>query len=255
LIIHLLGKCAGGWIAIQTIQSDIYKALYLAVPASPTNIQPILDNDKLKDLIYHFSWNEDDPDSVSWGGLSREQKVIYDAVGKKLPNYSSCMCTTSIKLAMNLLKKYQNKIYRIYYMDVYKEKYLKYKNKYLALQAKYLNLFSGIENDNIILNTDNKNKYIKLKNKLGGNNLKLSKVNKNKTPFTIYYTGINLTKKPNEIKINSIRTYNNNDDNLPEKIGSDYVGKLIYINNKFEYKVKNLPSQDVIITNMKDVFY
>jgi hypothetical protein len=95
--VHLLGKCAGGGIAIQTvIQSDIYKALYLAVPASPTNIQPILDSDKpwLKKLIYHFSWTKDDPDGVSWGGLSKDQKVVYDKASQKLPNYSSCMCET-----------------------------------------------------------------------------------------------------------------------------------------------------------------
>ena len=107
--VHLLGKCAGGGIAIQTvIQSDIYKALYLAVPASPTNIQPILDSDKpwLKKLIYHFSWTKDDPDGVSWGGLSRDQKDVYDAAADKLSNYSSCMCETGFhEVADEFIKK------------------------------------------------------------------------------------------------------------------------------------------------------
>ena len=48
----------------------------------------------------------------------------------------------------------------------YQEKYLKYKNKYVALQATYLNLFSGIENDKIILNTENKNKFLNLRKQI-----------------------------------------------------------------------------------------
>ena len=95
--IYLLGKCDGGGIAIHTvIQSDIYKALYLAVPASPINVQPILasPNQYLKKLIYRFSWNEKDPDPVSWGGLSVDQKKFYDAMNGLCYNYESYMFET-----------------------------------------------------------------------------------------------------------------------------------------------------------------
>ena len=95
--IYLLGKCAGGGIAIHTvIQSNIYKALYLAVPSSPINVQPILasPNQYLKNLIYRFSWNEQDPDPVSWGGKSVDQIKVYDTMNGLGYKYDSYMFKT-----------------------------------------------------------------------------------------------------------------------------------------------------------------
>jgi hypothetical protein len=40
------------------------------------------------------------------------------------------------------------------------------KNKYVACKATYLNLFSRIENDSIILNTENKNKFFNLRKQI-----------------------------------------------------------------------------------------
>ena len=81
--VHLLGKCAGGGVAIHTFtKSDIYQALYLAVPASPTNVEHLrtIDLGGRKIIIaldkrdaYRFSW-----------GLSNQEKASYEGTLIKL---------------------------------------------------------------------------------------------------------------------------------------------------------------------------
>jgi len=77
--VHLLGKCAGAGVAIHAFtKSDIYSALYLAVPASPVNIQHLLGKGKVgKKFI--FAWDKRDKFPFSWGRKSFEEATIYEA--------------------------------------------------------------------------------------------------------------------------------------------------------------------------------
>lgn len=76
---HLLGKCAGAGVAIHAFtKSDIYSALYLAVPASPVNIQHLLGKGIL-DKKFIFAWDKRDEFPFSWGRKSFEEAQVYEA--------------------------------------------------------------------------------------------------------------------------------------------------------------------------------
>lgn len=81
--IHLLGKCAGGGVAIHTFtKSNIYNALYLGVPASPDDVQHLLD----KNLInkkFIFAWDKRDAYKFNWG-LSNQEIGRYRTTMNKL---------------------------------------------------------------------------------------------------------------------------------------------------------------------------
>lgn len=96
--VHILGKCAGGLLAINAIFcSDIYTGLFLSVPASPLNVTKLrtLSKDKLKKIKFRFHWNADDMQEFDWLNIShrlesyrddnsvkkvsRDEKEVYDA--------------------------------------------------------------------------------------------------------------------------------------------------------------------------------
>jgi len=61
--VHLLGKSIGCGLSLHTIiKSDIYTALFLAVPANPTYMWPLdrLSDEKLKSIIIKCGWNKND---------------------------------------------------------------------------------------------------------------------------------------------------------------------------------------------------
>jgi len=94
--VHLLGKCNGGFVATQLVtMSNIYKALYLAVPGSPIHIQPLkkLSPERLKEIIFIFGWNDNDDYKFNFIPESRMEKDIYDYEMKQLGdiNYKSYM--------------------------------------------------------------------------------------------------------------------------------------------------------------------
>jgi hypothetical protein len=64
--VHLLGKCAGGGVAIHTFPKyNTYQALYLAVPASPTNVEHLTSDDvKGKKII--IAWDKRDAYRFTW---------------------------------------------------------------------------------------------------------------------------------------------------------------------------------------------
>jgi hypothetical protein len=95
--VHILGKCAGGLVAINAIsKSDIYTGLLLAVPGSPLNVKELenISTDKLKKMKFRFQWNQDDDFSFDWNKMehkfeklknsdvilraSRDEKLKYD---------------------------------------------------------------------------------------------------------------------------------------------------------------------------------
>ena len=80
--VHLLGKCAGGGVAIHVFtKSDIYEALYLGVPASPTSIKHIIDNidyANIHNKKFIFAWDQMDAYPFDWGIKSNEEKERYD---------------------------------------------------------------------------------------------------------------------------------------------------------------------------------
>jgi hypothetical protein len=70
--VHILGKSIGSGLALHTlIKSDIYTALFLAVPANPTYMWPLdrLSDDRLKSIIIKCGWNKND-DRDLYGVLS-----------------------------------------------------------------------------------------------------------------------------------------------------------------------------------------
>lgn len=74
--VHLLGKCAGGGVAIHTFtKSNIYKALYLAVPASPTNVEHLITT-KLEGRKIIIAWDKRDAYPFNWG-LSNQEMASY----------------------------------------------------------------------------------------------------------------------------------------------------------------------------------
>jgi len=61
--VHLLGKSLGAGLALHTVsKSDIYTALFLAVPANSTYLWPLdrLSDEKLKSLTIKCGWNKND---------------------------------------------------------------------------------------------------------------------------------------------------------------------------------------------------
>jgi hypothetical protein len=99
--VHLLGKCAGGAICIDLVnESDIYEALYLAVPGSPIHILPLykLSKERLEKMHFIFGWNANDDYEFNFNGKSSTEKEIYDEEMGKLEaaknvgiNYESYM--------------------------------------------------------------------------------------------------------------------------------------------------------------------
>lgn len=88
--ISLLGKCAGGGVSIFTACSGKYDALYLAVPGNPKAAKPLLEmsKEKLNEMEFIFSWNEDDEFKFNWG-KSTDEKNVYDTIMKEQKNYKS----------------------------------------------------------------------------------------------------------------------------------------------------------------------
>jgi len=82
--VHLLGECAGGGLAIYTVnQHSRYTALFLAVPSSPLNIFDISDA-VLQRVKFRFHWNINDEVQYDWhkeeidNKNSFDEKNIYD---------------------------------------------------------------------------------------------------------------------------------------------------------------------------------
>ena len=82
--VHLLGKCAGGGVAISLVKiATIYTGLFLAVPSSPTDIR-YLSEPVLRNVKFRFSWNLLDTYEFDWhkqegeGRVSADEKVMYD---------------------------------------------------------------------------------------------------------------------------------------------------------------------------------
>jgi len=69
--VHLLGKCAGGGVAIHTFTKSEYQALYLAVPASPTNVEHLKTIDLSGKKII-IAWDKRDAYPFKWGKSNQE---------------------------------------------------------------------------------------------------------------------------------------------------------------------------------------
>jgi hypothetical protein len=84
--VHLLGKCAGGGIAIELVVLGSYPGLYLAVPGTPYNIQPLkaLSSEKFSKIRFIFGWNRDDTYEFNFTPESRLEKDVYDQEMKLL---------------------------------------------------------------------------------------------------------------------------------------------------------------------------
>jgi hypothetical protein len=84
--VHLLGKCNGGGIALELVSlSNVYKALYLAVPGNPIHIQPLmkLSPDRLEEISFIFGWNKNDNYDFKFQTASINEKAVYDEeIGK-----------------------------------------------------------------------------------------------------------------------------------------------------------------------------
>jgi hypothetical protein len=88
--VHLLGECAGGGLAIYTVNKHPrYTALFLAVPSSPLNIG-VLSDEVLKRVKFRFSWNINDEVQYDWhkeemeNKNSFDEKNVYDASMKNI---------------------------------------------------------------------------------------------------------------------------------------------------------------------------
>jgi len=96
--IHLLGKCNGGAVLIDTLVRDeynpekIYNALYLAVPGSYFNVRPLekMSKDRLKEIKFIFRWRQQDAYQFKWG-KSNEEKAKYEAKMTEL-GVDDCAC-------------------------------------------------------------------------------------------------------------------------------------------------------------------
>jgi len=85
--VHLLGKCNGGFVCLELVSmSDIYNALYLAVPGSPIHIQPLtkLSTERLENIDFMFGWNDNDDYKFNFTPESRMEKDVYDSEMEKL---------------------------------------------------------------------------------------------------------------------------------------------------------------------------
>jgi hypothetical protein len=81
--VHLLGKCNGAWITTLLLLKnlDIYKALYLAVPAIPFDIYSyinLIENEYLINIKFIFAWNRQDVFPFHWNVVSYKEKERYD---------------------------------------------------------------------------------------------------------------------------------------------------------------------------------
>jgi len=87
--VHLLGKCAGGGVAIHTFtKSNIYQALYLAVPASPTNVEHLRETKGEIDISGKkiiIAWDRRDAFKFKWGKSNQE----LDSYEKTLKGWST----------------------------------------------------------------------------------------------------------------------------------------------------------------------
>ena len=91
--VHLLGKSIGSGLALHTIdKSDIYTALFLAVPANPTYMWPLerLSEERLKSIIIKCGFNKNDerklygiPSCENPPYFLKSIKELYDK--KKIP--------------------------------------------------------------------------------------------------------------------------------------------------------------------------
>jgi hypothetical protein len=85
--VHVLGKCAGAEISLNLVcLSEIYKALYLAVPGSVTHITPLytIPPKRLESMHFIFAWNANDDYAFNWNKVSSTEKEIYDEEMGKL---------------------------------------------------------------------------------------------------------------------------------------------------------------------------
>lgn len=83
--VHLLGKCAGGGVAIHTFtKSDIYDALYLGVPGSPMDVQHLLTKQYI-DKKFVFVWNKRDVYVFPYG-ISNQEIIKYSETMKQIKN-------------------------------------------------------------------------------------------------------------------------------------------------------------------------
>jgi len=84
--VHVLGKCQGGSVSIQLVsKSDVYKALYLAVPGSPSHITPLykISKERLEKMNFIFGWNDNDDYAFNFTLASINEKAKYDEeIGK-----------------------------------------------------------------------------------------------------------------------------------------------------------------------------
>lgn len=108
--VHLLGKCAGGGVAISLVERSKprYTGLFLAVPSCATNINT-LSADVLDNVMIRVNWNLNDSYAYPWqkdegeGEYSVDEKPIYDKTierfmkeGRRI-NYVSFMFSPDIK--------------------------------------------------------------------------------------------------------------------------------------------------------------
>ena len=88
--IHLLGKCAGGGIAIKMFAeyANIYQALYLGVPASPNNVEEVDFNNR-KIII---AWDARDAYPFTWGKSNQECSSYEKTLASKNV-HNAILCT------------------------------------------------------------------------------------------------------------------------------------------------------------------
>jgi hypothetical protein len=84
--IEVIGKCAGGCIAINLItMNSNCTALYLASPGSPNFVEPLkkLDRDRLMSMKFYFGWPYNDMYQFMWG-CAIDDKSTYDMMMEQL---------------------------------------------------------------------------------------------------------------------------------------------------------------------------
>jgi len=103
--VHLLGKCAGGDVAIYVFTKlPIYEALYLGVPASPTSIKHIVDNIDEANIYnkkFIFAWDEMDAYQFDWNKKSNEEKERYDKYEDILISNGNTFITVQFNMDTN----------------------------------------------------------------------------------------------------------------------------------------------------------
>lgn len=92
--VHLLGKSAGGGLAMHIVsKSEIYKALYLAVPANSTYLMPLEKmGERLNSFKVIIGWNENDSKEL-YKKNSNENRPKYEETYSILKNkYKDFKC-------------------------------------------------------------------------------------------------------------------------------------------------------------------